>query len=100
MSATEKIAPFVVSAYSYQTKTGKLTLACGVYFARSQAEALGMVINAYRGRFPSAEGFAEPIASADALTDEQCAAIAKYHAQKRLPECIAAEGAGQKGGDR
>jgi hypothetical protein len=100
MSAREETAPFLASAYGHQPETGKLAIAYGLYFARSQAEAMGMVINDYRGRFSRADGFGEPIASASALSDEQCAPIAKYHARKRLPECIAAEGAGQKGGDR
>lgn len=83
MSATEQKGPFLVTAHGFEPSTGKFAMSQGLLFARSQAEALGQIINEYRGRFPSRDGFAEPIANASELTDETCAEIAKYHAQRR-----------------
>ena len=82
MSARERKAPFLVSAHGFEPSTGKFAMSQGLYFARSQAEALGQIINEYRGRFPKRDGFAEPIANACELTNETCAEIAKNHAQR------------------
>lgn len=84
MPAKEQAAPFLSVAVGRNHKQGKIATTHGLVFARSQAEALGMAINAYRENNRQEDGFSDPVSSgALALSDEVCAEIAKYHASKK-----------------
>ena len=72
-------APFLVLAHG-KTAHGETAVMHGIFFARSQAEAMGMTVNDFRGR--NATKVSDAVAvEALPIADDVCEAIAEYVAR-------------------
>lgn len=81
---SDKTAPFLIVASGQNSATGGFAVMHGIVFARSQAEALGMALNEYRGRNRAVDGFDQrPRTEAAPVSDEACSAIYEFVAAKR-----------------
>ena len=72
-------APFLVLAHG-KTARGETAVMHGVFFARSQAEAMGMTVNDFRARNATSDTDAVAVRALP-LADDVCAAIAEYVAR-------------------